>query len=399
MEVILILNAGNEAVPGIKKAKKMGLKVVLADKNKFAPGFKYSDYQIYESIYNYQKLLRQVIKLNNNIIKINGVIAMGSDTPIAVAKIAKQLHLPGNSIKTSLLSTNKLLMKEKLQQGNINIPWYSEIRNLAHLKKIIKEKKGKFILKPVDSRGSRGVLQIDKNSKLHWCYEHSLKNSPKKKVMIERFLPGKQISTESIIHGKDSVTPGMIERNYEYLKKFKPYVIENGGQQPVNLSKEQIRKISEITVDAGRCLGVKYGTVKGDIVLYRNKAYVIEIATRLSGGWMSSDQIPLGTGIDFLKLAINIALGKKLNFKSIKIKKKKNVVIRYFFPKFGIIYKLNNKIKKNKYIKKFMIMNKNYLERNITNHTQRLGFVIAVAKNKSKAILEAKKFMKEVLVN
>ena len=114
---------------------------------------------------------------------------------------------------------------------------------------------------------------------------------------------------------------------------------------------------------------------------------------------MSSDQIPLGTGIDFLKLAINIALGKKLNFKSIKIKKKKNVVIRYFFPKFGIIYKLNNKIKKNKYIKKFMIMNKNYLERNITNHTQRLGFVIAVAKNKSKAILEAKKFMKEVLVN
>ena len=45
--------------------------------------------------------------------------------------------------------------------------------------------------------------------------------------------------------------------------------------------------------------GNKNGTIKGDIVLVKGKPYIIEIASRLSGGWMSSDQIKMSTGIDF----------------------------------------------------------------------------------------------------
>jgi hypothetical protein len=40
MKTLLILNAGIEAVPGIIKAKSMGLRIVLCDKNKLSPGFK-----------------------------------------------------------------------------------------------------------------------------------------------------------------------------------------------------------------------------------------------------------------------------------------------------------------------------------------------------------------------
>ena len=193
----------------------------------------------------------------------------------------------------------------------------------------------------------------------------------------------------------------MIERNYEYLRKFYPFVIENGGQQPIELSKINIEKISNLTIKAGRCLGVKYGTVKGDIVFHKGKPYIIEVATRLSGGWMSSHQIPLATGIDILKLAIQIALGEKINLNNFKRKKKKAVAIRYFFPKAYTTFLGKNKfLKKNLYIKKFKFyLKKNDIIPNVTNHTKRAGFVISAASSKKKAIIEAKKFVSLAIKN
>ena len=401
MKTILILSAGIEAVPGILKAKKMGLKVVVCDKNIHAPGFKYADYKIYESIYQYSKLLDSVNYFNKKIKKIDGVITIASDTPVAVSKIAKKLNLPGNSIKTAMLSTNKIKMKIKLRECKIPIPWFSEVKSVNHLKKILKNKKSKYIIKPIDNRGARGVLQIDSKSDLTWSYNHCLKESKSKKIMIEKFLTGKQISSESIIYGKKSFTPGMIERNYEYLKKFSPFVIENGGQQPVKLSNININKISELTIKAGRCLGVKYGTVKGDIIFHKGKPYIIELATRLSGGWMSSDQIPLATGVDVLKVAIQIALGEKIDFNRLKNKKKNAVAIRYFFPKYGTVFSFKKGIlKKNKFIKKFKfyLKNKTVIQK-VTDHTKRAGFVITAASTKKKAVIEAKMFVNSFIKN
>ena len=79
--------------------------------------------------------------------------------------------------------------------------------------------------------------------------------------------------------------------------------------QNSNLTEKEKELIRQITVKAGKCLGIKTGTIKGDIVLVKGKPYIIEIASRLSGGWMSSDQIKMSTGIDFLKLAIKLSLG------------------------------------------------------------------------------------------
>ena len=220
--------------------------------------------------------------------------------------------------------------------------------------------------------------------------------------MIEKFIEGKQISSESIIYNNSHLTPGMIERNYEYMKKFSPFVIENGGQQPVSLSKKEINSIANLTVKAGKCLGVKKGTVKGDIVINKGKPYIIELATRLSGGWMSSDQIKLATGVDILKIAIQIALGQKVDLKRKKIKKKKAVAIRYFFPKEGNYFYINKKLLniRNKYIKKykFYLKDKKIVQK-ITDHTKRVGFVIAAASNKKKAIFEANKFINSTIKN
>ena len=75
-----------------------------------------------------------------------------------VSKILKKLNIKGISINTAKLCTDKLLMKMKLKSCGINIPWFSEIKNLSQLKKILYKDKTKYIIKPVDNRGSRGVF-------------------------------------------------------------------------------------------------------------------------------------------------------------------------------------------------------------------------------------------------
>lgn len=400
MKTLLILSAGIEAIPGIIKAKKLGIKTLVCDKNKNAPGFKYADYKIYNSIYKNNGIIKEVSSFNQRVRKIDGVIAMASDTSIMVAKILKKLKIKGISTNTARLCSNKLLMKKKLKKCGISIPWFSEIKNLSQLKRILNKYKSKFVIKPIDNRGSRGVLQIDYKSDLNWCYNYCLSKSNQKKIIIEEFIKGKQISTESIVQNNESFTPGIIERNYEFLNKYKPFIIENGGQQPAFITKIEKKLIEEIIVKAGKCLGIKTGTIKGDIVLVKGKPYIIEIASRLSGGWMSSDQIKMSTGIDFLKLAILLSLGQKINLKKLKVTKQKAVAIRYLFPKPKQFLMLNKRKlqKRSKYIKKFKLFLKdNDYTDEITDHTKRAGFAISSAADKKKAVFEANKFINSLV--
>ena len=154
-----------------------------------------------------------------------------------------------------------------------------------------------------------------------------------------------------------------------------------------------------LAVEAGRKLGVQRGTIKGDMILTDKGAFVIEIATRLSGGWLATDQIPLATGIDIIKVAIKIALGEKIDLSLLKPRYKKGVAIRYFFPKPGKIISIQSKRlpKKDKRIHKinFFAKENDTLEK-ITNHSKRAGFVITVDKTREDAINLAEKIVNSV---
>ncbi len=87
-------------------------------------------------------------------------------------------------------------------------------------------------------------------------------------------------------------------------------MIENGGEQPSSLSLSQKTEVINLAEQAAAAMGIREGIAKGDMVLTSSGPKVIEIAARLSGGWMSSDQIPLATGVDIVGAAIRIALGE-----------------------------------------------------------------------------------------
>lgn len=328
-KTLLIISGGIEAVAGIKLAKSMGLTVVVSDGYSNAPGFKFADHQIIASTYDVDETVRKATLFHNSIKKLDGVICMAADVPHTVASVAEALGLPGIPLASAKLSIDKLAMKEKFESDGINIPRFTSVNDVSELAHLIDQWEYPVVLKPVDSRGSRGVIRITEDVDLTWAWTHSLENSPTGRVMVEKFLDGPQVSTESIVTGGVCHTIGFSDRNYEYLEKYAPFIIENGGDLPSFLPMETQNSVKELVNQTAKSIGVTDGVVKGDIVIHQGSPYVIEVATRLSGGHFCSHEIPLNTGVDFVGSAIKIALGEPIDSESLLPRYNRNVCQRY----------------------------------------------------------------------
>lgn len=401
MKTIWIVSGGIEAVPGIQRAKEMGLHVVVSDMNPHAPGFAIADDTIIANTYDVDATVEKAREYHHKVRSIDGVICMAADVPLTVASVASALGLPGISIETARLSADKLAMKKCFAESAIPIPWFSPVESYDHLVSLVKEKDYPLVLKPVDSRGARGVLKLDSRVDLKWAFRHSLEFSPSSRVMVEEFLQGPQISTESFIVDDHAYTPGFTDRNYEFLERFTPYMIENGGQQPSILDRQKQEAVAHMAEDAGKALGIVNGICKGDMVLTSEGPKVIEIAARLSGGWFSTDQIPLATGVDFLGIALRIALGEEVPEADMIPRYQKGVAIRYFFPEPGRVVEILNADRFNNvsWVHKlgFFVKTGDVIEP-VTNHTKRAGFVITEGKDRQEAVSRAIEVIKTVQI-
>ena len=391
-KTLLIISGSAEAVPGIEHAKDMGFHVVVSDGNPNAPGFEVSDDHMVVSTYDVEATIEAARKYHRQIRPINGVTSVAADVPLTVASVAAALGIPGIPIEVARLAMDKLAMKRKFAQDGIPIPWFSPVESVAHLRQIVAKQGYPLVLKPVDSRGARGVLRLTPDVDLVWAFKHSYSQSPSGTVMVEEYLAGSQISTESVILDEVGFTPGFSDRNYEYIDRFAPYMIENGGQQPSSLGQAQQETVIQAAERAAISLGITTGVAKGDLVMTPQGPKVIEIAARLSGGWFCTDQIPLGTGVDLMGTAFRIALGEKVSPEELLPRYHRGVAIRYFFPQPGKIIKINNieKVENIPWVHRldFFLRPGEILEP-VTNHTKRAGFVITIGDTREQAVERA----------
>ena len=389
---LLIIGAGIEACEGIKIAKSMGLGLIIADGNPDAPGLALADWQIIASTYDGQAILDQVKKLQANGVQLNGSIAMCADVPLSVATVTDTLGLPGLSVQSAFLVSDKLAMKIKLQAAGIPIPRFADVSDKSNLVELATTIGFPIIIKPVDSRGARGVQLIDETGDLDTAWQLAAKESPTSRVMIEEYLEGPQFSTETLVDRGRFHTLGFADRNYEWLTRTKPFIIENGGDAPTSVSAGIKAEVIATVEQAAAALGIQQGVAKGDMVFTARGAKVIEIAGRLSGGFFSTTQIPLATGVNFIEKAIKLALGEPLTDEEVNPKHQRAVAIRYLDLPQGKVKHIHGILEASN--SPGIEMLKVLIESGSTiyplaNHTQRAGFAIACANNKQEAIEKA----------
>ena len=389
---LLVVSGGAEAVPGIRLAKRMGLHVVVSDGSADAPGLTEADDALIASTYDVAATVAAAVEYSGTVRRLDGVMCIAADVPLTVASVAAAIGLPGIPLEAARLAADKIAMKERLTEQGIPVPWFSAVASAKAVRDVVEERGLPLVIKPVDSRGARGVLRLIDGVNPDWAFEHARSWSPTGRVMVEEYLTGAQLSTESLLLDGVGHTPGFCDRNYEFLARFSPWIIENGGEQPSALSAADQRAVASLAERAGAAIGISTGVVKGDMVLTPSGPKVIEVAARLSGGWFSTDQIPLATGVDLVGAAIRVAVGDPVHGEDLAPASHRGVAIRYFFPEPGRITEISgaDRFQQVPWVHRLgFAVGVGQVVKAPTDHTLRAGFVITSGETRDEAVARA----------
>ena len=219
--------------------------------------------------------------------------------------------------------------------------------------------------------------------------------------MVEEYLDGLQISTESIMHKGKAYTPGFADRNYEMLEIYAPNIIENGGWVPSIVTLEQRTAVEILVEQAALALGVTEGVVKGDVVLTDRGPVMIEMAARLSGGDFCESLIPIGCGVNIVEAAINVAIGHQPDLGKLRPQWNRGVVNRYFFPEPGRLVSIEgvDEVIHKEWIKKLEFWYKpGDIVPKVKSHADRFGVFLATGDTRQKAVERARWVYKTIKI-
>lgn len=397
-KTILILSGGVEALEGIRIAHRMGLRVAVADGNPEAPGRDLADDFLLANIYDAEDVLAAVKRYTDSNV-INGVITVAADNPMSVALTTKYLNLPGPTKETAAIATNKLLMKDAFSKSKVPTAWYKSVETPADVLAVLNSRPGKYVLKPLDSRGSRGVVRLEEPIEIEKVWQSSIKHSKSQQLILEEWMEGKQLSTESIVWKGKSYLCGVADRNYDRLEKLYPYVVEDGGETPSQYSPGIDEELTELITAAAGCIGIESGSIKGDIVVTDKGLYIIEVAARLSGGYFSTHTIPNVYGINIIEQVIKIALGEEPKLPQLPLKNVAFQANRFLFLQQGKVKSIKNLPNNDPEIVVFKLYIKEGQEiSSVRNHTQRGGMVLCVSDTRERAISKCKQVINDLKI-
>lgn len=394
MKKLMILGGGILQLPGIEKAKEMGLSVVVADMNPEAVGFSVCgvDREVISTI-DTPAVLDAARRH-----QIDGIMTLASDMPMrTIATVAKELGLIGIDEQTALNTTNKAVMRECLKAHGVPVPSFFKVSDEQALLSANEQIRCPIIIKPADNSGSRGVVKLPatrKKQEVLDAYLYSRAQSRCGDVVLEEFMEGAEVSVESLtVNGECHVI-----QITDKLTTGAPYFVEMGHNQPSAFSDEVKAAITKVAADATKAVGIQNGPAHTEIIVTANGPKIVELGARLGGDNITTHLVPLSTGVNMVECCINIALG---NQPDILPKWSRGAAIRYLKTDTGIIKNILGveNAEKVENIKQVSIVHHPGEQvGEIKSSVDRVGFVIASADTTADAVLACEKALSHIQV-
>ena len=302
MKKLAIIGASYLQAPLIQKAKDMGIETHTFAWAANDVGETLSDYFYPISIVEKEAILEKC-----RAIGIDGICSISSDLAMqAVNFIADRLHLTGNTLQSTLVSTNKHCMRERFKERGDPSPMSFMVSTAEEALRL--PLNYPVIVKPLDRSGSRGITKVTDPKDLESAIERARGEGFDKHALVEEFAEGDEYSVEFISwKGK-----------HEFLamtKKFTtgaPNFIETGHIQPADVDPDTLERVKAVISHALDSLEIEYGASHSEVKIDgTGRIVIIEIGGRMGGDFIGSHLVQLSTGFDFLKGVIDIALGRE----------------------------------------------------------------------------------------
>ena len=391
MKKLLIIGASILQLPAIEKAKEMGFYVGVVDFDPKAIGIKYADEYFNVSTIDIEGVCKVAKEF-----KPDGIFTLATDMPMrSIAAACKELNLRGIAPETALKATDKGEMIKAFESHNVPHPWYCILGNEADCEKKLDKISFPCISKPTDNSGSKGVMLIHNEEELLEAVKYSSSQGRNGSVIVEEYMTGSEVSVEIIVLDGEVNILQITDK----LTTGAPHFVEMGHSQPSDLSSSQIADIKDVATRAVKAIGIDNSPAHVEIMVTDNGAKMIELGARMGGDCITTHLVPLSTGIDMIKAAIQIACGEKPDLTP---KFQKGSAIRFIDAPNGTIKEIDG-IEKAQSIPGIMqvslIKSVGDTVVEINSSNDRTGFVIAQGKTAKEAIEICEHSLKNITIS
>lgn len=326
---LLVFGVGELQKSIIERAKAKDLFVIGIDPDNKA--FCKDIVDVFEEVggEDYEKTLAIAEKY-----RISGLITAATDKPLVMmAQIAKKLNLSFYSVETAIISTDKYLMKEQFLERGIPCAKGKLISRVDE----IQDLKYPLIIKPRDNSGSRGVILCNDFASLKWAFKEAQQYTKKNTILVEEYIEGKEYSIESLHwNGYTEVIQFTEKRVTSH-----PYNVELGHIQPAQLSDEVKDSIRTLINKVAHCLHFENCASHTELKVNDRGIFIIETSPRLGGDFITSELVPLSTGINIEDILLQISLGNDIEKDTVQKQFCKYSAVNFLILPEGIIRKIN----------------------------------------------------------
>lgn len=300
---LLILGATINQLPLVINARRRNIHTIAVDNIPQNICHKYSDQNANISTVE-KKLVLNFAKKNC----VDGIITCASDTALpTVAYTCHKLNLPSVSTKSVLTTINKDLFRAFQRKNGLTFPQshvFTDIRQAISKHYLLSGKK--WVIKPTDSSGSKGITLLHKTQKSEYlnAVNKAFSFSRSHKIIMEEYISGTNCSVDGFIK------KGTVDILCITNKLITPYpgLTPVGHTLPSKLLPDTQKAIKKEIENTLNLLDVYTSPFDFDIIVTDDgKAVILEMSLRIGGNGIPN-LIKHATGYDLYDAAISQAL-------------------------------------------------------------------------------------------
>jgi len=385
---VLVFGAGELQGSLIENVKRLNYKAIVIDPDSNATCRHLADVFEVVSANDFDKTLYIAKKY-----KIGGIITSSTDKPLRMmAKVAESLNLIFPSINAIRIATDKCLMKRVFIKHNIPCARGFLVNKNFYINNYSSGVNFPVVVKPVDSSGSRGVIVCNNIVEMEQAIEQAMRFTMKKKVLIEEYIEGREISVESLTYGGKTYIIQITDK----LTSLPPYNVELGHTEPTGLSEHLQNVVKELVIEVIQALSLDNCACHTEIKINKDMPYVIEIGARLGGDFITSHLVPFSTGVNMEQILTLIACGEQpfIDKKSLG-----GSAIRYLSLPPGKVESISdlNFLKANNFVKRYKLSIKaGDIVEPVTDSISRHGYVITIGPSAREAAFTAENMINQI---
>lgn len=302
MAKIMVISGGKWQCPIIKLAKSKGHFVLCTNLYEDSPAFEFSDVGLVANVLDKDRNLQIAEECQPD-----AIVTDQSDLAVpTVAYVAEKMGLAGIGTDVAERFTNKYKMREITAREGFPSPKFKLCHSLEEAMDFVKVV-SPSIIKPLDSQSSRGVHIVENTEDIekHWndCIQYS---NSEEAIVIEEYIDGVEFTVDGLKTHDDYIVTAISQKeHYVYNPSVANRLLFSNTNNQYDY--EQLRKINSSMVEA---MQLPFGITHAEYKYKDGNFYLIEIAARGGGTRISSDIVPLVSGINSENILLDILLGQ-----------------------------------------------------------------------------------------